>query len=82
MSLEELRTQLVNANCNKNDQVITLITARLDAGPRVGTSLVRNIAALGYNPKHVGAVLSHNCGTNPRRHLWRREDDGTYHLHQ
>lgn len=81
MNLSPLRDALIASECNKIDQVTTLIEACLDAGISNGPDIVKTIADLGYNRQFVGLQLGVNAGSNPDRHRWYRTSEGEYRLH-
>ena len=81
MSLSQLRDRLVAAGCNKHDQVDMLITACIGDGIDEGSAILRTIAALGYDQKHVGILLNDHTGSNSSRHCWFKDKKGRYRLH-
>lgn len=78
MSLEELQAQLRTGGCNKHDQVITLIAAFIDDGGRPAGAILDRLVALGYDRAHAQIILVKNAGTDPNRHPWQQNADGTY----
>lgn len=67
---------------NQNERVTVLISACIDEGINTGPQIVGVVKALGFNPRHVGAMLKNDCGSSPTRHRWLRGTDGIYSLHE
>ncbi len=76
-----LKRLLASAAGNKHHQAAILIEALLSDGPLHGQNIVERAAALGLNRQHVGIILRHDAGPNPKRHRWDRDGDGNYRLH-
>ena len=81
MNLSPLRDALVASECNKLDQVTTLIVCCLEEGISNGPDIVKKIADLGYNRRFVGLQLGVHAGSNPDRYRWYRTSEGNYRLH-
>ena len=64
--------------CNKNDSVIALTCACIDAGINTGSHIIATLRQLGYNVRHIGMMLHHNTGNNSERYLWTRSETGAY----
>lgn len=79
------RLKRLHATCtaggNKNDSVITLITACLEEEINTRPHIVDTLGQLGYNPQHVALMLKHNTGPNPASKHWWLDPDGRYHQH-
>ena len=67
--------------CNRNDLAIIMIEALIEAGIDTGRPIVAAARRLGFDPRHVGAILNKSKGSDPARHLWQRGSDGVYSLH-
>jgi hypothetical protein len=77
---DPLRCLLDDCGPNKNDRAIVLITACISDGVNTGPEILARGVRLGLHPAHVALILSKDAGSNPNRHRWRRDDQGTYSL--
>lgn len=66
---------------NLNDLAIVAIEALIEEGVDTGPQIVGAARSLGFNARHVGAILGRSEGGNPARHRWQRGADGVYRLH-
>jgi hypothetical protein len=80
--LEELREldRSLDPTVNKNDRVIVLITALIDAGVNTRSQIVGVLTNLAFDRGHVALQLKHGTGDNPDRFRWRAEA-GMYRNH-
>ena len=76
--LEKLRELDAVCGFNKNDSVIVLACACIDEKINTGSGIINMLTRLGYNRRHVGAILHHNTGSNPNRFRWTRDETGAY----
>lgn len=79
--LQRLRELMAIIGSNKNDGVIVLASACIDEGVKVGSKIVVMLSKLGFDPRHVWAMLHHNTGNNPERHYWYRDETKAYFNH-
>ena len=63
---------------NKHDRATALICACIDAGINTGGHIIAVLRSLDFNPRHVGTLLHHNTGDNPKRFQWTRDPSGAY----
>ncbi|KQU47396.1 hypothetical protein ASG67_14135 [Sphingomonas sp. Leaf339] len=75
-----LRKLMADVGPNKHDQAITIIMACIGQGIDTLPRLRGVMNSLGFDPQHVGIVLSGGTGTNPALHRWRRDEKGVYSL--
>lgn len=66
---------------NRNELAIVLIQACITAEIDRGSQIVGVISSLGFDARHVGAILSKGAGNYPDRH-WKKDGDGRYRLHR
>ena len=76
--LAKLRELAAVCGCNKNDSAKVLISACIYEEIKTGSGIIKMLCQLGYNPRHVGAILHHNTGSNPKRFQWTRDETGAY----
>ncbi|NTZ42120.1 hypothetical protein G7A66_03220 [Altererythrobacter sp. SALINAS58] len=57
---------------------MTLIAAFLDDGGRPAGAILDRLMALEFGRTHAQIMLVKNAGTDPNRHPWQRNADGTY----
>lgn len=81
MTLEELRDDLMARACNRNEQVITLVQACLDDGPKSGHDLRDTLAGLGYDRGHVRTILETTADSKVKPRQWHRIRPDIYVLH-
>ena len=77
----ELRKLFLNCGTNKHEHVIVGIKACIEHGLVRGRDIIQLLKLTGLNSKHVGLILTQDCGPSPERHHWWRDADGHYHLH-
>lgn len=63
---------------NQNDKATILIQECIAYGINTGKRIIGALAHVGLNKQHVGLTLRHGSGTDPRRHWWTQNTDGTY----
>jgi hypothetical protein len=74
---KKLRTHL------KSDQLaIEMIKVIIGEGWDTGSRIVGTMKQLGFDKDHAGITLRKNKGDNPKRHHWRRHEDGRYIVHE
>jgi hypothetical protein len=82
---EEVIAQLraLRADCgpNENEQLLMVITAFLDEGPKTRSQIIRTVERVGFKRSHIAALLDKSTGTNPARHCFKRRADGRYEAH-
>jgi hypothetical protein len=65
----------------KHDRAIVGIQACITSGINKGPDIIATLKRLGLNGRHVGMLLHNLAGSDPSRHMWQREADGTYRSH-
>lgn len=78
-SLRDLDRQLISAGMKKHDRVHALINATISGGVDTGTRIVRVLAKLGFDKRHVGIMLKTGLQTMPEWPNWGCNDDGKYY---
>lgn len=75
-----VKLRILNAVCgsNKNDSAKVVISACIDEKIRAGSDIIKMLCQVGYKPQHIGAILHHNTGNNPKRFQWTRDETGAY----
>lgn len=75
-----LQQLVAESGTNKNDQAIVAITVCI--GERIDTikAICEVMARLGFDTRHVAAILKFSAGCDPARHLWSKDEAGHYHL--
>ena len=76
--LSKLRELAAVCGSNKNDSAKVLISACIYEQIRTGSDIIKMLCRVGYKPQHIGAILHHNTGSNPKRSLWTRDETGAY----
>lgn len=75
-----LRALVAASGKNKDDQVINLIVACIEAGANTEKRIVGIGCKLGFKAWHILTKLNEGNGTSPGRSRWRLTFDGTYAL--
>ncbi|WP_230279784.1 hypothetical protein [Croceicoccus sp. Ery15] len=71
----------VGSTSNKHDRAVVLIHACIAGGHNDGSTIVKTLTSLNFDPKHVGLTLSAGCGPSADRHHWEKLTDGSYRSH-
>lgn len=66
------------AGTSRHDQAIVGIHYCIDKGWDTGSQIIGSMKRMGFNGRHIGAVLHAFSGSNPARHYWLRGEDGRY----
>lgn len=79
--LRALDAELAAHRVNMNERVITLVEAYLIDGPATDSDIASALNELGFDRKHVWALLRQDTGPSSDRHRWLRDEDGLLSPH-
>ncbi|WP_264447467.1 hypothetical protein [Novosphingobium sp. JCM 18896] len=81
-----MRLRRVAKDCgdgaNINDRITAIIAACIEEGIHGEGQIVAVLMGLGFNNRHVGAILNGHAGRNGAHHLWRKEPGKIYRLNE
>lgn len=66
------------AGTSRHDQAKVGISYCIDQGLDTGPRIIGALRWVGFKPRHIGAILHANSGSDPARHYWQRDDAGHY----
>lgn len=80
--LERLRQvdDALDPGLNKHGRVSVLIPICIMEGITEGRLICLALKLLGYDPRHVGLILSRGSASMPPEHRWYKDSDGRYRL--
>lgn len=78
--LESLREldRSCGPSASKHERAIVMIHACIDASVHRRSLIVALLQRLGFKRGHIMIVLNSECGNNPSRHRWQRDELGVY----
>lgn len=67
-----------SAEASRHDQAIVGISFCIDHGIDTGPQIIGVMRQMGFNHRHIGAVLHSFSGASPIRYYWQRDEAGHY----
>ncbi len=65
---------------NKNDRVIVLATVCIQRGANKLSTIIRFLTPLGFDHRHIAAIVRGNTGINPDAYRWHVDAAGRFRL--
>ena len=65
---------------NRRERVVIMIAACIEQGFDERQLILKALRVAGLSREHVIGVLDGQTGNVPGLHIWRRDEDGKYHL--
>lgn len=66
------------ADASRHDQAKVGISFCIDHGIDTGPEIIGVMRQMGFNNRHIGAVLHAFSGASPARHYWQRDEARHY----